>query len=75
MNRPYYQQKPEDKELNSILNDEKNLNAAFYNRMSGVIQWQPGERQEFEERFARLSAKIKRLMNEKAAREFASLPE
>lgn len=75
MKKAYWKVDPKDQELNNLLTQEKNLTAAFYNRMSGVIPWAEGERAEFEVRFATFSAKIKTLINEKAAAEFASLPE
>lgn len=72
--KSFYKPKPEDLELNNLLTEERNLNAAFYNRMSGVIPWKAGERQDFEERFSILSDKIKTIMNAKAAEDFLALP-
>jgi hypothetical protein len=74
LKKPYYI-KPEDQELNRVLAEEKNLTSSFYARMSGQVQWSPGERTRFEDKFSDLAIVIKNLQGQKAAEEFASLPQ
>jgi len=53
--------------LGRRLTEERNLTAAFYDRMSGKIPWaDEGERLRYELRFEQFSAQIKKLQAEVA---------
>ena len=61
-------------ELEDALNVERNLTARWYERMSGVVRWTPGERERLNAAIDAQARIVNNLMKLDAAEWFAKLP-
>ncbi len=74
-NRPRQAKPNQYDELEIALQAEKTLTAKWYQRISGQIAWQPGEREAISIQMEAQAANVNRLIQQKAASDFAALPQ
>lgn len=65
----------EEVELALQLTEQKRLTEHWYLKMSGVAQWQPGERELMDQKFEAQNITIRGLQAHVAAQLFADIPQ